>query len=253
MTPGEISRLWRGTCVGREILVYPEVDSTNDLALQMGRRGVAEGLVIFAEAQKAGRGRLGRKWEAAPGKNLLFSILLRPTWRDVSRISLAVAVAVSRVLAARLPQPVGIKWPNDIFVGGKKLAGILCEAGEGIVVAGVGINVGQTLEDFPTELRERATSLQLLTGTPWHRPTLAAQLLAELDLLYRSLPDGFPEVIAECEQRSVLLGKTIVVEIGHRHIAGEVAGIDASGALAVREADGRHTLVSAGEVTLLRS
>lgn len=253
MTAEEISRSWTGEVIGREILVYPEVDSTNDLAMQMGRRGVEEGLVIFAESQKAGRGRLGRKWEAAPQKNLLLSILLRPTWRDVSRISLAVAAAVSRVLTTRISQPVGIKWPNDIFIEGKKIAGILCEAGEGFVVAGVGINVGQSEEEFPPELRERASSLQLVTGAAWHRPTLAANLLNEFDLIYRSLPENFPAIIAECEQRSVLLGKFISITIGHQQITGEVAGIDVSGALSVRQPDGRHTLVSAGEVTLLRS
>ena len=144
--------------VGREILVLAETGSTNDVAAQLGRAGAPEGLVVFAERQTAGRGRLGRKWESAAHKGLWFSLLLRPTFAlaDWARLTTWAAVGIARGLEEALPGfRAAVKWPNDIYLLGKKAVGILCEsvAGPGgYAVVGIGVNVNHTREDFPQEL-----------------------------------------------------------------------------------------------------
>ncbi len=253
MTSEEISALLTSRVIGRPVQIHQEVTSTNDLALQWGNQGAAEGLAIFAETQTKGRGRLGRCWESHPGQSLTFSVLLRPRWPNVSRISLVAAVAVARVLERLTLYSVGIKWPNDIHIAGKKVAGILCEADSEQIVLGIGLNVSQTALDFPEGLRERAGSVAMFSKTSVSRIELAASLLDELDTIYLTLPEGFDLIIAECERRSVLLEKPIAVELGDHHITGVVTGFDSCGGLRVRQMSGVETIISSGEVTLLKS
>ena len=151
----------------REIVVFEETGSTNELVLQRGRQGADAGLIIFAERQNAGRGRFGRRWESAPHRGLWFSLLLRPAlplarWaRLTTWAAVAVAAAVERVAGRRA----SIKWPNDVFLDGKKVAGILIESGTDgaglpFAVVGIGVNVNHEPSDFPPELGDRATSLK---------------------------------------------------------------------------------------------
>lgn len=239
------------------MLVLGEVSSTNDAAAQAGKAGAASGLAVFAERQTAGRGRLGRVWESAAGAGLWFSLLLRPEWSQAlwPRLTTWAAVGVARGLERALPGcRAGIKWPNDVYLAGKKAAGILCEsvAGpRGYAVAGIGVNVNQT--EFPAELREKAISLRMAAGPdhpPLDRHAAAAAILNELDALYPALEDGFREIVAEAEARSVLIGRRITL---HGPLALEEAlaeGLEPDGSLRVRGSDGVKRIVSGGEVSV---
>ena len=199
--------------VGREILVFEETDSTNDLAARAGQDGVPEGLVIFAESQRAGRGRLGRKWVSPPGRNLLCSTLLRPEVVPAERwpeLTFCAALAVAETAERFTGLRARIKWPNDVLLAGRKVAGILLEChhghGPGFVVVGIGLNVLQTEKDFPPELRERAGSLSMSRAEGGNIPELerrevAASLLARLEALYARWPTGFGQISEQCSSR----------------------------------------------------
>ena len=243
----------------RKILVLEETSSTNDAAAQAGREGAAEGLIIFAERQTAGRGRLGRVWESAAHQGLWFSLLLRPAWSQAhwSRLTTWAAVGIARGLEAALPGcHAAIKWPNDLYLGGKKAVGILCEsvAGPGgYAVIGIGVNVNQTSDDFPPELRVKATSLREAAGpdaAPLERHAVAAALLKQLDALYPALERDFGAVVAEAQARSVLMGRRITL---HGPLSTEEAvaeGLEPDGSLRVICDDGSTRIVSGGEVSI---
>ncbi|MEI6562616.1 MAG: biotin--[acetyl-CoA-carboxylase] ligase [Verrucomicrobiota bacterium] len=245
--------------IGREIVVLEETGSTNDVAAQLGRAGVADGLVIFAERQTAGRGRLGRKWESAAQKGLWFSLLLRPAFAlaDWSRLTTWAAVGIARGLEEALPGCcAAVKWPNDIYLGGKKAVGILCEsvAGPGgYAVVGIGVNVNQTREDFPEELLAKATSLREAAGegsAPLDRHAVAAALLRALDALYPALETDFASVVAEAEARSFLVGRRITVHAPQETYEATAEGLEADGSLRVRCEEGTTRIVSGGEVSV---
>jgi len=186
-------KLPAGAVIGREVIVYRETTSTNDVIRHLGESGCAEGTAVFAETQTAGRGRQGRAWHSSAGKGLWFSVLLRPAaaYFQDGLLTKLTAVALAQELGAR------IKEPNDIFLNGKKLAGILIEAQSGpnaFCALGIGLNVEQAPEDFAPEIRELATSLRLAGQAPEPRETLAARLLTALDALYRGLPAIKPQI-----------------------------------------------------------
>lgn len=187
-----------GTAViGRRILVYQETASTNDVAWQLSGSSELEGVAVFAESQTRGRGRHGRSWADAPGKGLLFSVLLTPDLPVETSNALTVlgGVAVCEAIQSLTGLAAYLKWPNDVVVGGRKLAGIIVETRGGeaqspaAFVLGVGINVGQRKDEFPVELRERAASISMVTAAP-RRVELARALLRNLDCRYRELCRG---------------------------------------------------------------
>lgn len=250
-----------GPCaVAREIVVFEQTDSTNDLALKRGREGAAGGLAIFAERQNAGRGRFGRRWESAAHRGLWFSLLLRPalpiaqwtrltTWAAVS-----VAAAVERASGVRTV----IKWPNDVYVDGRKVAGILIESGAGgdappFVVVGIGVNVNHEAGDFPAELSEKTTSLRIAAGRVFDRTAIAAAILRELEARLDALPGRFSEVISEARARSSLLGNWVRFLGCDGPIEGLAEELDADGRLLIRTAGGSLDRLSAGEVTMVAS
>src|SRR3981081_650198 len=159
-----------GCAIGNEIVVVEETPSTNDLVWEAAERGAVAGFVVFAERQTKGRGQYGRRWESAPYQGLWFSVLLRPamTLRESPRVTLLLAEVVAATIAEAGCAPT-IKPPNDICISGRKVAGVLVEgrtAGDGsyLAVAGIGINVNQTIDDFPDELCETAGSLAMAAG-----------------------------------------------------------------------------------------
>lgn len=241
----------------REIVVFEETGSTNDLALRRGRAGAPGGLAIFAERQTAGRGRFGRRWESASHRGLWFSLLLRPAlppplW---PRLTTWAAVALAEAIEQALALPAAIKWPNDVFLGGKKVAGILAEsgtdeAGEPFAVVGLGVNVNHEAGDFPVELSGRASSLRLAAGRVIDRPAFAAALLRALEARLPQLGDSFHEIIAAATARSVLLGRHIQVQAGPAMLAGRAEALEPDGRLLLRASDGTLHRLSAGEVTL---
>lgn len=176
-----------GCRIGNEIVVVEETASTNDLAWEAAERGAAAGFVVFAERQTKGRGQYGRRWESAPYQGLWFSVLLRPamTLRESPRLTSLLAEAVAATIAKETGCATTIKPPNDIYIAGRKVAGVLVQgrtAGDGsyLAVAGIGINVNQTIDDFPEELRASAGSLAMATGRKIGRSQLAIALLRKL-------------------------------------------------------------------------
>lgn len=184
-----------GQCViGREIVVVDETTSTNDLVLQMANGGAAEGLVVFAEHQTAGRGQRGNVWKSPAGKSLLFSILLRPNIavQDSARLVEWAVKGIAWTVEAMSLRKAAIRLPNDVYVDGRKIAGVLVEMraqadAPHLAVVGIGMNVNQTSRLFPEELRECATSLSIVLGGPVDRIALAIALLRNLDQLYREI------------------------------------------------------------------
>jgi BirA family biotin operon repressor/biotin-[acetyl-CoA-carboxylase] ligase len=172
-----------------EIVVVDETESTNDLVWEAFERGAGEGFVAFAERQTKGRGQYGRRWESAPYLGLWFSVLLRPavSLRDSPTLTLVLAEAVAATIAEETGCTPTIKPPNDIYISGRKVAGVLVEGrtandGSYVAVAGIGINVNQSIEDFSEELRATAGSLAVAAGKKISREKLAIALLRRISL-----------------------------------------------------------------------
>jgi len=253
-----LARLGRTKVVGRDIRVFQETGSTNDIAEKLGRDGVKEGAVVFSESQTSGRGRLGRKWLSPAGKGLWFSILLRPDMRPQTATQLTVASATALARAIRLQTRLKpeIKWPNDIQLRGRKVAGILTELSAELdhvrwIIIGIGLDVNVTAADFPPDFRRLATSLKIETGQNLSRADLAVAILRELDADYARICTGqFTAVADEWEEQCSTIGQNVTIHIGSRQIQGRAESLDAEGALLVRSQHGHLERVIGGDVIL---
>ena len=242
--------------IGRDIRVFEETTSTNDVIEKLARDGVKEGAVVFAESQTKGRGRLGRKWSSPTHQGLWFSILLRPklTPQEVTQLTVASATALRRAIKTVTGVAADIKWPNDLLIGGKKVVGILTEMSAAVdrvrhVILGIGVDVNQT--DFPPELRAIATSLKAATGEEISRAELAVEILRELDFDYARIGAGkFATVADEWEIGCATIGKSVSVQLGSRRIRGIAEAMDDGGALLVRTEHGHLERITGGDVTL---
>ncbi|MDR3638489.1 MAG: biotin--[acetyl-CoA-carboxylase] ligase [Isosphaeraceae bacterium] len=185
LCPDQIEHELDARHVGRRIAVWNRVSSTNDLATRASASSANDGLVVLAEEQTSGRGRHGRTWSAPPRSSLLMSVLLFPSDLLISNgwLTALGAVATAEVVAAWTSLETRIKWPNDVRVGGRKIAGVLVERGAGAVI-GIGLNANLTLDDLTPDLQKTATSLRILTGQPVDRSELARRLIARLDHWY---------------------------------------------------------------------
>jgi BirA family biotin operon repressor/biotin-[acetyl-CoA-carboxylase] ligase len=245
--------------VGREIRCLAETDSTNRQACALGEAGADEGLVVIAEQQCAGKGRLGRSWASPPGVNLYLSVVLRPPLppHAAPQLTFLSALAVSRAIVAATGLPPTHKWPNDVLIDGRKVAGLLNEMSAEsdrirFVVLGIGVNLNMTAEQFPADLRSPATSLLLATGRPVARASFARTLLTELDALYTDYLHLGPEpILAAWEARCDLVGRPVAVDGQGMPLHGIVAGIDRDGALLLTLADGSTERVLAGDVRVM--
>ena len=254
------ARLGKTKVIGRDIRVFQETNSTNDVAEKLARDGVKEGAVVFAEAQTRGRGRLGRKWLSPAGKGLWFSLLLRPALRppEATRLTVASATAVRRAIATQTGLSPEIKWPNDILIHGRKVAGILTELNAELdkvkyVILGIGVDVNLNASDFPTELRRTATSLKAETGKPIGRADLAVTLLRELDNDYARATGGhFAELADEWEKYCATIGQQVTIQMGGRQVRGRAESLSEDGALLVRSEHGHLEQIVGGDVTLQR-
>jgi len=259
LLPAEIARSYAPRRFAGEIVYRDEIDSTNRLAAELARDGAPEGTVVVAERQTAGRGRLGRSW-ASPGfLNLYCSVILRPALApaEVPQLTLVAAVALAEACAATIEVAPAIKWPNDLLLHGRKAAGILTELDAEpervrFVIVGIGVNLNAGRDDFPPELRRKATSLALASGRTIDRASFAGRLLTRLDRRYAEFcRGGFAKIAPAYEGYHCLAGRRVRVE-GGVQLVGTVLGIDASGALLVKDG-ARIERVVAGEVTLTRS
>ena len=243
------------TRLGTRFYYFPELDSTNSYARALAEAGAPEGVVVIAEQQSDGRGRLGRRWESPPYANLYCSVILRPTWAPARApfITLTAAVALSDAIASFTSFPPSIKWPNDILAGGKKLAGVLTEAVSDarkieFVILGIGINLNYSFAAMPVDIRERATSLSILLGQPINREDFSRRLIQDLDRCYAVLEEqGFAALAPLWDARFGLRGRAVRVEMVDRSITGRAVGIDADGLLIVESGGARQRIV-AGDV-----
>lgn len=232
------------------------VDSTNGLLLGRARAGEAEGLVIAARSQRQGRGRLGRSWHSPRGRGLYFSALLRPPLppRRAPLCTLLAGVAAAEALSSLSGVQVGLKWPNDLRAGRKKLGGILCEYEPGggpppAIVVGIGVNLSGEGADFPPELRDRATSLQEAGGRLASPPEALNLLLRRLDFWYKELVrTGFEPVRRRWTEMCDNLGQEVAVSAQNETLRGRVLGIDSAGRLLLASPGGAVHRAEAGEV-----
>lgn len=255
LTADDIKARLNTQTIGSEILVFEETASTSDVIEQMAATFSGEGLVVFAETQSRGRGRHGRAWASPRGKGLWFSVLLRPklSAMTAARLTVAASVAVTRTVRQFCRVDARIKWPNDVIVNGRKLAGILTEtqANRGALkyaTLGIGLNINCAREDFPGDLSEVATSLQIETGQPQDRVVLAAQLLASLEEYYRVAQSDFLAVTNEWAQFCTTLGKQVVVGVGARRIEGQAHALQGDGALLIRKDNGQTESILGGDL-----
>jgi len=234
--------------------LYDRVGSTNDVARRLAEQGAAAGTVVIADEQVAGRGRGGKGWASPPGLGIWMSLVLRPpSLPSPGLLPILVGLAAAEALDSyATPARVMVKWPNDLQIDGRKLAGVLCEAswiadGPGFVVAGIGINVLHTSSDFPPELCDTATSLRIATGAGPPRERVAAAVAAAVFRTAGAPPTELdPRLLASLKERDALLGRRVEVQAA-QPIRGIAEGITASGALLVRS-DGMVHAVTSGTV-----
>jgi len=243
---------------GGSIHYFDTTDSTNTVALRLARDGAAEGTVVIAETQTKGRGRLGRAWISPPFRNLYLSIVLRPrvAIAEAPRLGLVVGLATAEAVAEWAPRA-ALKWPNDVLLDGRKVAGILMEmeAEEdrvGVVIAGIGVNLNLAADDLPADLRDKATSLGAAVGAPIDRAAFAGRLLARLEERYdQCLQHGFATLRPLWNRLSCLAGREVEIDDGGRRHRGVVCGLADDGTLQLRDAAGHTIAIVAGDVTVL--
>src|SRR5262245_21387386 len=250
--------------MGRHLIVRAEVESTNDVAWEAFAQGLPDGTTVVADAQTRGRGRAGRSWQTEPGRGLALSLVMhagcmpaRGPGASRGAIPLAAGLALARGLE-RIGARAELKWPNDLQIAGRKVAGILCESrrggasgpasGEAIVI-GVGVNVGEERSDFAGALADSATSLAI-EGARATREAVAAEFLNAFEPLWAELEEGDPAaVLAAWSERATVWGRAV----GVRSPAGEVTGVakalDSGGGLVI-ERDGETVAVVAGDLEL---
>ncbi|MBD3257947.1 biotin--[acetyl-CoA-carboxylase] ligase [candidate division GN15 bacterium] len=260
----EIQYDLRTKWLGKTVLSYRAVKSTNDLAAEMANAGAAEGTVITAEQQIEGRGRLGRTWFSPFGSGVYVSVIFRPAFEPESAPGMSVMTALALLDAivacspgeARLKQ-ISLKWPNDLLIGGRKVAGILTELATedrviSHVVIGIGINVNASPNEFPEEIADTATSIYREIGRKINRVELLRAFLRNLEKQYSTyLVHGLKKDHDKIRKYSSLIGHEVTLQAGRVRMQGLVKDIDADGRLMLQTDDGLQPII-AGEVTVVK-
>lgn len=232
--------------VGKNLVYVPECHSTNTLAAELSQKtGTLEGTVVITDRQTAGRGQRGSRWETQAGKNLTFSVILKPVFlavRDQFNLTIAVSLAVHDLVTELLDADIKIKWPNDIMVGHKKICGILIEnslSGDKIQqsIVGIGLNVNQTLFSIDT-----ATSLQLEKKLEFDKNEIAENLLENLEQYYLQLRECKVDELTKYYNRQLYwLGKQHFFKVHDKEMSGTIEGVDRHGRLIVSQESERHS------------
>jgi len=250
-----IRRGLRTDLIGRSMVYFSSIGSTNDLLKELAAQGAPEGTLVIADEQTAGKGRLGRKWLAPPGTSILLSLLFHPDFAPhrAPRLTMICSLAIADAIEGLTGLPVGLKWPNDVFVRGKKVGGILTESGTtgghlDYVVVGMGLNVNLAVSALP-ELRDIATSLSEELGGEVSRLELLWRILEGIEMRYKSLRRG-ESPHEEWAARLVNLGHQMQVTTSDGVLVGWAEGVDTDGALILHTPDGQRKRVLAGDVTL---
>ncbi len=246
--------------LGREVLHFETIGSTNDVAMERGAAGAAEGLLVLAERQRAGRGRLGRRWEAPPGSSLLMTLLFRPPDPFAARAFQTVAacsLALKEAIAALCGLEVALKWPNDLIVvegrRWRKLAGLLSEIGlenerPAFLVVGIGLNVNIPPEMLP-RIAPQATSLLAETGRRVSRAALLDAFLPRAEARYEAVKAG-ASLVREWEAALAWMGEPVVVHTPTGDVHGIALGVEEDGSLRLRLPDGSERSFLVGDVSL---
>ena len=256
MSELEINRITSqlaGCTVGCDVRLFETLDSTMDDAKRLAEGGAAEGTVVLAEEQTAGRGRFDRSWMSVPGEDLLFSVVFRPDVVQAPYINMAAALSVRSTVGHATGLDASIKWPNDVKLAGRKVSGILVEsmvtdASIEYTVLGVGLNVNSNPASVP-EIATTATSMYRETGRTFDRTDVLINVLGELDRRYGLIREG-RSMREEWSSRLETLGQSVVVRWQDSTEEGTATGVDEMGNLILRKADGTRKSVVAGEVTL---
>lgn len=241
-----------GLVVGRRVYYRHSIGSTMDLARELARRGEPEGAVVVAEEQTKGRGRFDRAWVSPPFQNLYLTAALRPDRDSLPSVNMAAALATRQTAADMTGANPAVKWPNDVRVDGRKLAGILIEAefngGEPVfALVGIGLNVNLDVSQHP-EIADTAASMRSVCGREFEREAVLESLLRNLDEWLRRAKDGEP--IAERWAESLeTLGKRVRLRWKDRVVEGIAESVDERGGLVILRDDGARQTVAAGEVT----
>lgn len=259
LTSLELTSGLRTKRIGCLITCVPETESTNLLAFRLAESSAREGTVVIAETQTGGKGRLGRHWESPPGVNLYCSIILRPAMQPfrAPQLTFVSAVAVARAIEQVAQLQPKIKWPNDILLNGRKVAGLLNEMSAETdtihcVILGIGVNINMGSEQFPQDLRHPATSLLIEKGVSVSRVDFTRTLLTALDMLYDDyLCNGFGAIRQEWLSRSTVQGRRVRVSFGKGETEGIVVGVDDDGALLLKRGNSAPERVLAGDVTIM--
>jgi len=252
----EVSRDLNTNILGRKIFYFDSLSSTMDKAMELGVKGAASGTLVLAESQNQGRGRLGRVWFSPKYKGLYLSLILRPDMlpTQASILTLLSAVSICEAIKTISGINAQIKWPNDILIHNKKLAGILTQVVAetdkiNFVIIGIGINVNTDREHLPRE----ATSLKAEAGGSFSRVELTRELLREFERQYLIFKEkGFKRIIEEWKNLSHTLGEEVKIVCQNRKIEGTAVDLDASGALVVRMDNGFTEHITAGDVIMVR-
>jgi len=241
---------------GRSLTLLERTDSTQNVAQRLAEEGAPEGALVIAEQQLQGRGRLGRSWVSPPGKGIYMSLVLRPSipLPFTPQLTLLTAVSLCRSLRKLTGLDIGIKWPNDLLVDGRKISGILLESSAEeerlrYVIAGIGISVNLDAADYAPDMLERVVSLKMALGRPLDRAEVVSAFLNDFERLYQIYhQEGFAPVRMLWEALSVTLGKPAVLVTPQGELRGIPTGLADSGALLVRREDGTSVPVFSAEM-----
>jgi BirA family transcriptional regulator, biotin operon repressor / biotin---[acetyl-CoA-carboxylase] ligase len=243
--------------LGKTYHYLPQVGSTNDYALQLASQGAPHGAVVVADQQSAGRGRLGRPWVSLPHCGLYVSLLLRDDLpsRDAPQATLIAGLTLVEVLQVIQGLPARIKWPNDVLIHDKKVAGILTEmqADQDVVrflVIGIGINVNHRADQFDTHFRYPATSIAIERRETVRRSDLLLAFLKQFEVNYtRFRQDGLQRFLADLERTSAILGRTVTIHCGSQQLTGVALGLTTEGALRLGLPDSQERIIWVGDIT----
>lgn len=252
--PYQLNKNLKTRYIGHEVHYFNKVDSTNNVAKKMAEEGASEGTLIIAESQSQGRGRRGKKW-ISPEGGVWMTIILRPEIHPsrAPQLTLVTGVAVAETLKKECSLDVGIKWPNDILIGEKKVCGILTEASShgntmDYIVVGIGIDLNVDMDLFPPDLREGATSLKAELEKEIQSAELVQKFLVNFENIYNDFKDGkFPEILKKWRRFSTTIGTHVEVRKRGQTVKGEAVGINKDGVLILELEDGSLVKVMAGE------
>jgi BirA family transcriptional regulator, biotin operon repressor / biotin---[acetyl-CoA-carboxylase] ligase len=258
LLPEEVRFGLKTNNIGQVVHHFDQLGSTNEEAMRLANTGALEGTLVVSENQTRGRGRLGRRWTCPYGKGVLGSLILRPKIapQEVSKITIAASIAIAETIRKVSDQPAMIKWPNDIMIGDKKVAGILIEMQAEMdmvrhLIIGFGINVNLEPADFTENGIRNATSMKMETNKTFIRKELLQDLLVALELRCAEAVQNYSGLLDKLRQLSMTLGKRIQVSSPDGTIEGQAVDVDENGFLIVRLDSGEQKRLNSGDTTVL--